>query len=793
MLNRLQPAWKRDLVAYLALLVFAGVIFARALCGRAVVYSYDLASLYHPWLSFLTEERRAGNWLPWCPYIGCGYPVWADIQSGAFYPANLLCMLPVSLGWMLGFVMACHYALGAVGMYTLCRGLGVRRLAAVVAGLLFVFTGFMLGHVEHYPCVCAAAWLPWAGLGALRWVGERRWWGFGLVAIGAAVPWTTHPQMSLYMVAFAAICALLGVMLSAGDGPTWRRLPAALGLLALPVGAGMLLAGVSLVPLWALLRAGLGRDTSYRFATDYSFHPAHLIAFLIPDFFGTRSYYWGHGDFAELCGYMGALPLCLIALVRPARNRRRVHCVLTGALVVALVLMLGKFTPLYRVLFHVPIFSAFRCPARWLLVLNAVLALLCALALDELRSRLGRGRFGRASLILAGLALLSALLAAEILLAPGLNRAVMRSGLQGLHVAQSDMARKDLYLRLPDEYPGMVGRNIGGGLWWLAAYLGAAAIGIHLCSKGVLRPEAAVWLIAGLILLEVGRFAWLHMDMAPPDALRPTAEAQRILGLGGNSGRWMWTSIPLKNRLPIALQPDANITSHREFVHIYDPVEPPVEWLLSRLGDRMVAPQVAASFGVKYALADQPLEVVSRRWRLLGRVPLGRGTEEVSVYQNDAYLGLAWTVGSLTPAEEGQARIRDPAKSAGFLLDAPWVEGVQSGPAGAAPGARQQGVEVVEWTPRTVRVRVGPGTASVLVIALPRLPGWQATMNGKPVSTRVANGVFTALSPVEPGEVVLTYHPGGFKAGLLVSLAGLVFSAACVVVLRPRRKRSGET
>ncbi|MCX5880079.1 MAG: hypothetical protein NTY44_13345, partial [Deltaproteobacteria bacterium] len=83
--------------------------------------------------------------------------------------------------------------------------------------------------------------------------------------------------------------------------------------------------------------------------------------------------------------YVGVLPfvLAVIAGVRSLIGRedlRRLGRLLLGITVVAVLLALGKNTPVYPFLFnHVPTFNLFQAPTRWNLLTVFALALLAGM------------------------------------------------------------------------------------------------------------------------------------------------------------------------------------------------------------------------------------------------------------------------------------------------------------------------------------------------------------------------------------------------------------------------------
>ncbi len=148
----------------------------------------------------------------------------------------------------------------------------------------------------------------------------------------------------------------------------------------------------------------------------YSFWPWRLLGLLMPDLFGSpvRGDFWGYGNYWEDAIYIGVLPLLLalagmVASLRSARKRESPAILLLTVSLIALLLALGKNTPIFPFLFrYIPTFDLFQAPARWNLLLVFSLALMAGFGLDLWRTPTGRGlywtRLGTAGAAFIGLA-----------------------------------------------------------------------------------------------------------------------------------------------------------------------------------------------------------------------------------------------------------------------------------------------------------------------------------------------------------------------------------------------------
>jgi len=146
----------------------------------------DFNSFYYPLYSFAARRIAAGDFPLWNPHLWGGMPFAADQQTGLFSPINLLAFLvarPFTYGTLEWLAIGQVWLASALA-YAYCRELGCRRAPAVIGGVTYAYSGFIVAHLGHYPMVAVAAWLP-AVLLALRRAILRASLGWTLALAGA--------------------------------------------------------------------------------------------------------------------------------------------------------------------------------------------------------------------------------------------------------------------------------------------------------------------------------------------------------------------------------------------------------------------------------------------------------------------------------------------------------------------------------------------------------------------------------------------------------------------------------
>jgi hypothetical protein len=172
-------AWLAEALVIAALLLlpllFWWRLWAPALANRAVLPEGDFTGQYYPLQLFAAREMAAGRLPAWDPYLNTGQPGLADIQTGFFYPLNLLSNLllallgqPFTVG-MLTAQVALHFSLASLFTYLFVRHLACRagaqtpaaRFAGAVAALTFTYAGYLTSFpVQQITILETAVWLP---------------------------------------------------------------------------------------------------------------------------------------------------------------------------------------------------------------------------------------------------------------------------------------------------------------------------------------------------------------------------------------------------------------------------------------------------------------------------------------------------------------------------------------------------------------------------------------------------------------------------------------------------------
>jgi hypothetical protein len=444
------------ILATFAVIIAVAIAHARAVFGGQVYILKDILLYFYPTKALLRQRLLNGDIPHWGPELGLGTPMLADPGFSVLYPPNLALAAPFP--WCVGLFLWIHLAIGALGVAAFLRRFDVRWTSATFGGIVFALGGYCTSMLWVGTHLLGLAWVP-AILAAVDAVAERR--SFSRVLLLATL-WGSQ----------IAAGEVLGILVAGGlagawllarpvsPGSSWYGCMATrMGWLALSVTATAGVAAAQLFPYLTLLshherRAGL----TYQEAQHWALHPARLVEMILPNVYGSLN---DSGSFFAYAldnegldidrwpwmstPYVGAAVLLLaFAAWTAPRAQRRVVVFLSLVSAIALLLALGRHTPLFRLWFEcVPGAKLSRYPAKYFMIVAFAIPCLAAIGLDRLLDRDARARRGvligalGAFLVALGFAIGAPSLASGTLsLAPGvvpLATAAMReSALVGL-------------------------------------------------------------------------------------------------------------------------------------------------------------------------------------------------------------------------------------------------------------------------------------------------------------------------------------------------------------------------
>jgi hypothetical protein len=398
------------------------ILFLAALCllffheafSKTFIFR-DTVTFSQPKFQMLYHSYLEARIPLWNPGEFLGFPFMAEPQSAALYPLHLLTFwMDFPVAFRVLIIM--HYFLSGLFMYCLLRQLRLRIPSCLFGALAFFGTGYLMSMNGSLNVLMAIPWLPAAAACFLRAMQRNsiNWAGAGGMALAMTIL-VGSPDTTLFIAIVLFAFAFLYRATTSGAS----RGQSLLYLLFLLVVAGCLSA-VQVLPsleLGAMSRKVAGY--SFDEASRWSLHPFRLLEFMFPWFFGKiwpQNHFWGQfllrssqipGSFPvnvnwALSIYPGLVVLALAAAYA-FKQKNRISIVMGILFLVFILIAMGRYSPLYRLAYHVvPFFESLRYPEKYVLGIAFVMACLSGLGFEtliELKERTELKKLVLASLI----------------------------------------------------------------------------------------------------------------------------------------------------------------------------------------------------------------------------------------------------------------------------------------------------------------------------------------------------------------------------------------------------------
>jgi hypothetical protein len=787
------PNWVLISSYLLAAIVF---FFPALLPGRMMFGSDYVAGAFF-FEEFATDRFQSAALPLWLPTVYGGVPFFANPMD-VYYPISVLLRLAqVPTHEHLGILFVAQFFLAGVGVYLLLREMGARQWAAHLAGLAYMFSGYLISNIyaghDGRAIVATLAPLLLFSLHRGFRTGALRWFVAAGIVSGSVL--LSFQIQTTYYLALAALAWSAFLL--------WHfRLFRPLPVLARRVGGGLVaiaialaLSSVNLLPFLGYIdaspRGGEG-GRGYEYSVGWSMPLEETVGIAVPERIGVLDAYWGDNAFKLHTEYVGGLVVALLILSLYLPGRRRYTWFYLGTALFFLTIAFGGHTPLYRVWYAIlPGTSKFRAPSISFYLVVLSLTILAGLALDrladlraELSQRAKGARFADrpANEVLRGLTYLGAAALAAIVFwavivsatpppapgAPGLTAEAVRS----VKAAQNHGA-------------------YALGIWRFALFMGLSLVVLwgwleRRISSRVTLAFLGVLTLADLWLIDKKFFETIP---GPSTYFAADEVASFLSGQPGPFRTFVLFDLPQDNYLThfgielVGGEHGNQLQTYNEFLGAGEQTYTDYH--------NMGYPIFLALANVKYIVTGQEIGAPFLEPVFSGRTRRG---QSATVFENSAVLPRAFLAASgvrVSGPDGALERMRsanfDPTREVLLYEEPPLTLDAAEPLEGSARITRHESAQV--------DVEVSVNRPAYLVLTDNYYPDWRVEVDGEEARLLRANHTFRAV-PVPAGDhaVVFRFEPASLRVGFIFYVITWVALASYGLVLMyiAKRKRSVE-
>jgi membrane protein YfhO len=730
----LAPALSRGwMIGTYDLLAHEGLMSRPGVVVHGDYYNTDLISEIIQWTTLNWQQVHHGFLPLWNPYNGVGLPLVFNWQSGSFgLPSLIGYLFPVSLAFTAGVVAT--LVIAGTGAYVFARVLRIGFLGSIMVATVFELGGPLVGWLG-YPNAQVLAWGGWFFAASVLVVrGHRRVPAIVLLAVVvAAAVYCGQPETLIIMVGATAVFLVVLLALRAlpsrmgfEPGPILRPIvDLVIGFVAaLGLAAPLLLPALQLTAK-SVRASGTGPSSMSLHALTYLIFPGY-DGIPVPGNFGF-SYAFFYEQFGA---YVGAIAVVLAIVALAAGIRRRRPEVLAVAAVAIVTGSSVFIKPFNHVIYSLPLLNRVTA-TRALIPLGFALAILAGIGLDEVikspRSRLVRvsllSGFGAATLLLAGLWLVGR--------GGGYGKLPASVYLFARHVRAESFVWPVICVA--------VGLVCAALLWFKFGPRLLVPLILLVCETWFLVAAGSIQIASSSD----------GVQATPAVSALQHVVGSAIVGTGPNA------------LCALGIPPEVNIAYQVHEVNLYDPIVPEAYFTtwskdaktfagLPPLNTFCPSIETAAQarlFGVSYVLVGsrQPGPsggVFVTRLKVEGRPESGQANP---------------------PQDEDLYRIPGSAQAT--------VTAIRPGGPLPPPDAPGTPVAIHDPNPARWSLTTDASTPTVLRLHLTNVPGWHASIDGRPLQLENLSGImFQARIPPGRHVIELHYWPTSFTAGIVIGV-----------------------
>jgi len=731
---------KRDLLIVFLLAILIFIFFSRLVLSDFIFYFKDFFRYFYPTRYLTSQWIREGIIPLWNPYNFCGMPFLASLQSQVLYPLSfIIYLLPINLGMKLFIVI--HLFLAGVFTYFLMQVWGRSKTSSLIAGIVYIFSGYFLSVVDILNILVAITWLPFIFLFFIKALhiiraktkDQRLKTCIILIGVGICLQLLGGEPTTSSATLLTLLLFTLGKVVAEWSGQKKEdkaqiKIPLVF-FLAVLIGLG--LSAFQILPFLELVsHSTRGLGISFKEATRWSLAPYELLDLFINMFsytitsIGIFNYVQGLIDSI----YLGIIPLYLIFL---GAFFSRLGLFWAFIFLSFILLSLGEYFPFYKWLYtFIPGFNLMQIPVKFFGIVTFAAALLAGFGYEHLKQMIKLGKSKLFLIVSISLFLVLLLIQIKFKIALLLHLKI-----------------EIILLILFSSLIILTRRGV---------------ITLTSLSVSIVCLILTDLFIAGADLNPMVEENFYQQKPRLAKLIEKEDEPCRILLSPDTSRFFYYHSGPIETNLLLeahkAMIPNLGLL-HKNVFDAYG-----YECLF--LNDYYVLMRIITTANL--AQIHQLLNLLNIKYII------SRNNEEIKIYENPTYLKRAFLVSQVAIIKNRDEILRrmlkpdfDPAKEV-ILEDQRLKTKKQR-------LKTKDKVKIVGYQPNRIILEAASSSDCILFLSETYYPGWKAFIDGKSTQIYRANYTFRAVFlPKGSHKIEFIYFPLSLKIGILISLGTII-------------------
>lgn len=324
-------------------------------------FKWDMLNVVFPFRYHFSECIQSGEFPFWNPFQQTGTPFYADLQAPTYYPELLLTSLFTGYSlYVVHFLFIAYLFIASVGMFQLSYHFNKSTIASFIAGISYAFSGYVVGHGQHFFLLVGTAWIPLVIYSYLRFIEKQSLESTFKVAVFIFLMITGSYQALSFCLLYLLIAILIYFIIKEVSLKNFRKVfnllkyNLVLLIIVLVLALPLIVSTLEVIPSVDRLESGINLSSALKYGQSLK----SLISVLLPFSTFQNDDFFGGVDISMRNHYFGLI-IFIFFLISIFQKRSGLEYII---FVIGVIIMASSFTflPLREYLFrYIPLMNLF--------------------------------------------------------------------------------------------------------------------------------------------------------------------------------------------------------------------------------------------------------------------------------------------------------------------------------------------------------------------------------------------------------------------------------------------------